>query len=84
METKLCEAKHERIDEKLAIHDKRLDNHGERLDRMELTTGRMEERLDGLIMQLSNLTTTLKWFIGLMVGAFVGFFFYAVQSGILR
>ena len=83
METKLCEVKHERIDEKLAIHDKRLDNHGERLDRMELTTGRMEERLDGLIMQLSNLTTTLKWFIGLMVGAFVGFFFYAVQSGIL-
>lgn len=83
MEIKLCEVKHERIDEKLATHDKRLDNHGERIDRMELNSGRMEERLGGLIVQLGNLTTTLKWFIGLLVGGFVGFFFYAVQSGIL-
>ena len=83
METKLCEVKHKRIDERLAIHDKRLDNHGERLDMMELNSGRMEERLDGLIVQLSNLTTTLKWFIGLLVSGFVGFFFYAVQSGLL-
>lgn len=83
MEDKLCEIKHKRLDEKIDVHERRINNHSERLDRIELSTGRLEERLKGLIDQLGSLNTTLKWFIGLMVASFVGFFFYAVQSGIL-
>lgn len=84
MEEKLCEIKHLRIDEKLELAETRLNCHSERLDKIEYASGRLEERLDGLIKQLSSLNTTLKWFVGLMVGAFVGFFFYAVQQGIFR
>lgn len=81
---KLCDERHKRIDEKLEAHERRLNNHSERLDRIELANGRLEERLNSLITQLENLNKTMKWFIGLFVGAFISFFFYAVQQGIFK
>lgn len=84
MEDKICEIRHQRLDEKMDLAEKRLNSHSERLDKIEYVNGRLEERLDGLIQQLGSLNTTLKWFIGLMVGSFVAFFFYSVQSGVLK
>jgi predicted nuclease with TOPRIM domain len=80
---KICEERHKRIDEKLNLAETRLNSHSERLDKIEYVNGRLEERLDGLIKQLSSLNTTLKWFIGLMVASFVAFFFYVVQQKII-
>jgi predicted nuclease with TOPRIM domain len=80
----LCDERHKRLDEKIAIHERRLNNHSERLDRIELANGRLEERLNNLITQLENLNKTMKWFMGLLVGSFVAFFFYAVQQGLFR
>ncbi len=80
----VCNEKHKRIDEKFKVIDKRLDIHGDRIDKTEFISGRLEERLDGLIKQLGSLTTTLRWFIGLLVGAFVSFFFYIVQQGLIK
>ena len=85
MESKIiCEERHKRLDEKIAIHERRLNNHSERLDRIELASGRLEERLNNLITQLENLNKTMKWFITAIVGAFISFFFYAVQQGLFR
>lgn len=85
MESKIiCEERHKRLDEKIAIHERRLNNHSERLDRIELANGRLEERLNNLITQLENLNKTMKWFMGLLVGSFVAFFFYAVQQGVIK
>lgn len=84
MEKVICDERHKRIDEKLELHEKRLNNHSTRIDQLEQNNSRMDERLNGLIQQLGTLNTTLKWFIGLMVGAFISFFFYAVQQGIFR
>lgn len=72
------------IEYRLDVHDKRLNNHSERLDRIELTSGRLEERISSLIKQLENLNKTMKWFIGLLVGSFVAFFFYAIQQGLFK
>lgn len=80
----LCSEKHKRLDEKLEVHERRLNNHGERLDRIELTSGRLEERLNNLIRQLEQLNKTMKWFIALMVGSFIAFFFYAIQQSIFK
>lgn len=80
----ICKERHKRIDEKLEIHDKRLNNHSERLDRIELVNTKLEERLDNLIKQLTQLNSTMKWFMGIMVGAFVSFFFYAAQKGLIK
>jgi predicted nuclease with TOPRIM domain len=82
MEDKLCEARHQRIEEKFDTHERRINNHSERIDRIELNSGRLEERLDNLIRQLASLNSTMKWFMGLLLGAFVSFFFYAVQQGV--
>lgn len=79
---KLSSDKH--IEYRLDVHDKRLNNHSERLDRIELTSGRLEERISSLIKQLENLNKTMKWFITVIVGAFISFFFYAVQQGLFK
>ena len=84
MDKSICDERHKRIDEKLESHERRLNNHSERLDRIELTNGRLEERLNSLITQLENLNKTMKWFITALVGAFISFFFYAIQQGIFK
>lgn len=84
MEKTVCDERHRQIDYRLDVTEKRLDNHSERLDRIELVNGRLEERLESLIKQLESLNTTMKWFMGLMVGSFIGFFFYAVQKGLFK
>lgn len=81
---KLCELKHNEIDKKFETTEKRLNNHGDRIDKLEQNSIRLEERLDNLIKQLVQLNTMLRWFIGLMIGSFVAFFFYAVQQNIFR
>jgi len=80
----LCKERHKRIDEKLELHERMINNHSERLDRIELANSRLEERLDNLIKQLAALNSTMKWFMGLIIGAFVSFFFYAAQRGLLK
>ena len=79
-----CKERHKRIDERLDVQDKRLNNHSERLDRIELINGRLEERLNSLITQLEQLNKTMKWFMGLLLGGIVSFFFYALQKGIFK
>jgi len=82
MVDRICDERHSQINYRLDIAEKRLNDHGERLDRIELVNSRLEERLNNLISQLEQLNKTMKWFIGLLLGAFVSFFFYAVQQGL--
>lgn len=84
MDKSVCDERHRQIDYRLDVTEKRLNSHSERLDKIELVNGRLEERLNSLITQLENLNKTMKWFIGLLVGSFVAFFFYAVQQGLFR
>lgn len=84
MEKSICDERHRQIDYRLNVAEKRLDICEERLDRNELVSTRLEERLNNLISQLEQLNKTMKWFIGLLVGAFISFFFYAVQQGIFK
>ena len=83
MDEKLCGQRHKRIDEKLMTLEKRVERHGTQLDKLEVFSNRLEERLDSLIKQLLTLNTTIKWFIALIVGAFVSFFFYIIQQKII-
>jgi chromosome segregation ATPase len=71
------------LEEKLAIHDKRLDDHSHRLDKLEQDGVELKTEIRHLVKQLETLNTTMKWFIGLMLGGIVSFFFYAIQNKIL-
>ena len=84
MDKSVCDERHNQINYRLDVHEKQLNNHSARLDRIELVSGKLEERLNNLIQQLEQLNKTMKWFIGLLVGSFVAFFFYAVQQGLFK
>lgn len=90
IEEKLCTEKHENIEDKFENHQKRLDKHSDEIDDIKSSIGlinadnrEFKTKITDLCKQLTELTTTIRWFIGLMVGGFVGFFFYAVQQGVL-
>lgn len=74
----------ELIEHKLEIHEKRINNHSERLDKLEQDSVALKTELKNLCENLKSLTTVMKWFIGLIIGSFVGFFFYAIQNNIFK
>jgi len=80
----ICKEKEKRINEMLNIHDTRLNSHSERLDKLEQYQSRAETKIENLCDQIKDLVTTMRWFMGLLIGAFVSFFFYAVQHGIFK
>ena len=80
----LCIEKHKRIEEKISTHDRRLNNHGDRIDQLEQYRSRTETMIKNLCERIDGLVTTMRWFMGLLVGAFVTFFFYIVQRVVIR
>lgn len=80
MEKSICEEKHRRIDEKFEVHERRLNNHGERIDALEQFKSSTETEIKNLIEQIKCLVTTMRWFMGLIVGALLGFFIWYVQN----
>lgn len=80
----LCIEKHKRIEEKLSTHDRRLNNHGSRIDQLEQYQSRTETMIKNLCERIDGLVTTMRWFMGLLVGSFVTFFFYVIQKVVIR
>lgn len=54
-------------DDKLAIHEQRLNKHGERLDAIEIECKESAVQIKNLIKSIDSLVTTLKWMIGIAV-----------------
>ncbi|AUN11556.1 hypothetical protein CGQ39_13375 [Clostridium botulinum] len=74
----------ELISHQIEIHEKRLNNHSERIDKIEQSQSRTDAKIENLCDQLKQLVSVLKWYIGLSVGALVSFFFYAIQHNIFK
>lgn len=76
----VCTEKHKRIDEKFELHEKRLNNHGNRIDKLEQYQSRTEVKIENLIEQIKSLVTTIKWAMGLTITTLLGFFIWYIQS----
>lgn len=74
----------ELIKHQLEIHDKRLNNHGERLDELERGRAATDVKMDNLCEKLEAQTKSINWLIGIMASSLLGFFFYAIQKGIFK
>ena len=61
-------------------HERRLDNHGNRLDILEQFKSSTEIEIRNLIEQIQSLITTMRWFMGLMLGTLIGFFIWYIQT----
>lgn len=72
----------EKLEHIIKVHETRINDHGERLDKLELQSGRLEERIVALCDKLEVQTKAINWLIGLEVTALVGFFMFVVQNGI--
>lgn len=84
MNDDLCLEVRKRIEEKLDVHDTRLNNHADRIDKLEQYQSRTEAKIENLCDQIKSLVSIMKWFIGLIVGSFVAFFFYAIQNNLFK
>lgn len=84
MNEEVCTEVRKRVEEKLQVHDKRLNDHSSRLDKLEQNDKANAVRIDNLCTQIASLVTTMRWFIGLLVGSFVSFFFYATQHRLFK
>ncbi|AGX44496.1 hemolysin XhlA family protein [Clostridium saccharobutylicum] len=73
----------ELIKDKIETHERRINNHGERLDKLEQDGRELKTEIKNLCENLKSLTNMIKWFITAIGGALISFFFYVVQTGIV-
>lgn len=64
----------------LGEHEKRLNNHSERLDKIEQDSVEFKTELKNLCDNLKSLTSVIKWFIGIWVTTLLGFFIFSVEK----
>ena len=81
---KLCEQKHKEIDEKFKEHGGTLKEYDGRIGRIEQNERESKTQIQNLCEIVKNLNTTMRWFIGLQIGGYIGFFFYAAQHGLIK
>lgn len=74
----------ELVEHQIKVHDTRLNNHADRLDKLEQNDVALKIEIKNLCDNIKQLTTIMKWFITAMIGAFISFFFYAVQNNIFK
>ncbi|WP_315166521.1 hemolysin XhlA family protein [Metaclostridioides mangenotii] len=54
----------------------RIDNHSERLDKLEQQQAAFAIQIETLCSDLKGLTGVLKWLVGVMITSLIGFFIY--------
>lgn len=74
----------ELVEHQLKVHDNRLNNHSDRIDKLEQNDVALKFEIKNLCDNIKQLTTIMKWFITAIIGAFISFFFYAVQQNIFK
>ena len=74
----------ELIKQQLGTHEKRLNNHSERLDELEKGRAATDVKMDNLCEKLEAQTKSINWLIGIMASSLIGFFFYVIQQGIFK
>jgi len=84
LEQELCIEKHKQIDERFNVSERRISKHSEKIDELSEDSREYKVQIQNLCKLLEDLTQTIKWFMGLIATALLGFFFYAVQQGLLK
>ena len=80
---RICAEKHKRVDEQLEVHETRLNSHSKEIDRLSTSDTKNSTQIEHLCGKIDDLVVTIKWFIGLIAGSLVGFFFYVLQTKVL-
>ena len=68
------------INHRLDVHDKRINDHSKRLDKIEITQAEANTMIKNLCEKIEQQTKAIYWLIGLGATSLLGFFFYAIQN----
>lgn len=74
----------ELVKHQLEIHEKRINNHSDRIDELERGKAASDVKVDNLCLKLEAQTKSINWLIGLMATSLLGFFFPIIQNVILK
>ena len=74
----------ELLKEKLDTHERRINNHADRLDKLEIHEAARDVKIDNLCDKLEKQTRSIYGLIGMVATSLIGFFFYAIQQGIFH
>lgn len=80
----ILEEKFKRIDEKLNICELKDIEHDKKIDRLDRICAEDRVLINNLCKQIENLVVTIKWIGGPVIFGMIGFFFYAIQQGIVN
>ena len=72
----------EKLEHIICAHEKQITDHGERIEKLELQSTRLEERVLALCDKLDVQTKAINWLIGLAASGLIGFFMYALQHSV--
>lgn len=76
----VCKEKHKRIDEKFGTNEKRLNNHSERIDKLEQFRSSTETEMRNLVEQIKALVSTIKWMMSSTIVLLAGFLIWYIQK----
>jgi aspartyl/asparaginyl beta-hydroxylase (cupin superfamily) len=68
------------VTRQLDTHERRLNNHGDRIDKLEQYQSRSEVQINNLCEQIKSLVSTIKWSMGVLITTLVGFLIWYIQS----
>lgn len=72
----------ELIQHQISVHETRINNHSDRIDKIENKQAEMNVKIDNLCNSLDSLTSAIKWLICLGITTLVGFFIWSIQSNL--
>ena len=70
----------ELLEHKLKVHEERINNHSDRLDKLENKHAEMTVKLENLCTTRDKLANNLNKLTYAIITALVSFFFYAIQN----
>ena len=80
MPEQLCAEKHRQVDKRLDTDENRLNNHSERIDKLEQFRSGTEVEMKNLVEQIGQLVATIKWQTTSTIIILVGFFIWYIQN----
>lgn len=72
----------EHLKDTLERIERRLNSHSKEIDVLKQESISLKVEIKNLCDNLKSLTSVLKWFITAIGGAFISFFFYAIQNNL--
>ena len=80
MEKEICDLRQNAVDKQFETVGKRLDNHSDRLDRIEIGQTRTDTIVENLCKQIESLVVAIKWLIGGIATTGFGFIIWYIQN----